>query len=45
VLRGMHNIALRRLKQEDHQFESNLGYIAKPFIKKNKGKRKKREKK
>jgi hypothetical protein len=33
---------LGRLRQEDHEFETNLGYIARTCLKKAKGKERKR---
>jgi hypothetical protein len=32
--------ALRRLRQEDHEFEASLGYLARPYQKKKKQTRK-----
>jgi hypothetical protein len=37
--------ALRSLRQEDHEFEVGLGYIARPFLKKTQAKLKKKKKK
>jgi hypothetical protein len=38
-------LAVRRLRQEDSELESNLGFIKKTFLKRNKLKNKKEKKK
>jgi hypothetical protein len=37
--------AFGRLRQEDHEFKTSLGYVAKPCLKKRKRKKKERKEK